>query len=275
MIIFILILLNIVIVAVFIFYYTKTKDSRQEINILNNQLNLAKNKLKEIDQDKREFIDVVTHELNTPLATTAGYLSMITELPEDQINPTVLKLAKKSFDATKRMSKIVKDLIDSSQTIGESKVQAIQIEELLEKIVADFSELAKEHNVELIVRPPKKIPLPLVITDPLSTRIIISNLIDNAIKFTKKGEVAVQADLDKGKMLVKVSDTGAGINKEDQKRIFDKFYQADSSRTREAGGTGVGLFIVKSLVEKQGGAIWVESKEGEGSTFYFTLPIAS
>jgi len=274
MITYILIGTNIALLIFILFYFKRTKSVRSEIDSLKKQLDLADEKLKEIDESKREFIDVVTHELNTPLATTSGFLSMILEFSEKEVNPTVLELAKKSFDATRKMSTVVADLIASSQTIGEGRAQAIQIEDLIEKAINDFSAVAKGRNLSLIFVPPKKIPLPLVATDPLSVKLILTNLIDNAIKFTKKGEVAIEAQEQKDHMLVKVSDTGVGIGKEDQKRIFDKFFQADSSRTREVGGTGVGLFIVKNLIEKQGGKVWVESGEGKGSKFNFTVPLA-
>lgn len=275
MIIITLILSNIIIAAFFIVYYLSTKKIREDVLFLRNELELTTKKIEDIDQAKREFIDIVTHELNTPLATTSGYLSMLMELPEEEVSPTVLNLAKKSYDGMQRMSKIVEDLMASSQTISEGRFQLIQVEEIIEKILEDFSEMAKERSVGLSFRPPKSIPLPLVLADPLSLKIILANLVDNALKFTKQGEVLVEAEPQRDYMLVKVIDTGVGIKPEDQKRIFEKFFQADSSRTREAGGTGVGLFIVRNLVDKQGGKIWVESKEGSGTTFYFTLPLSS
>lgn len=274
MITYILISTNALFLVFILFYFRKTKNIRREIENLKRQLDLANEKLKEIDDSKREFIDVVTHELNTPLATTSGFLSMILEFSEKDVNPTVLELAKKSFNATRKMSTVVADLIASSQTIGEGRAQAIQIEDLIEKTINDFSAIASGRNINLTFVPPKKIPLPLVAADPLSMKLILTNLIDNAIKFTKKGEVTIEIQEQKDHMLLKVSDTGVGIGKEDQKRIFDKFFQADSSRTREVGGTGVGLFIVKNLVEKQGGKVWVLSTQGKGSTFYLTIPLA-
>lgn len=275
MIIYVLAASNFFVIFVFIFYYLKTQDKHRENNKLKEQLEMVEEKLKEIDQDKREFIDIVTHELNTPLATTSGYLSMIIELPEGEIKPTILEFLKKSFEATKRMSKIVEDLINSSKTIGEERTQAIQLEAIIDKVLGDFKEIAKEKSIDLNFELPQRFPLPLVAADPLSTKIILANLIDNALKFAKKGRVIIETEEKKNEILVKVKDNGIGIGKEDQKRIFEKFFQADSSRTREAGGTGVGLFIVKNLVERQGGRIWVESKENEGSAFYFTVPLAS
>jgi len=118
------------------------------------------------------------------------------------------------------------------------------------------------------------LPLPLIAAKPLSTKIIISNLVDNALKFTKKGRITIDTEVKDQEMFVKVSDTGVGISKKNQSKIFDKFFQVDSSRTRAAGGMGIGLYLVKNMVEKQGGKIWVESEIGKGTSFYFTLPLA-
>ncbi len=278
MIINILLISNLIVVVFFLIYYLRTRSlnsSGDNVDVLRRELELTSKKIEELDQAKREFIDIVTHELNTPLATTSGYLSMIIELPEDEVKPSVIKLAKKSYDGMQRMSKIVEDLMASSETISEGGVQAVQLEEIIEKIIEDFSEIAKERSLDVYFVPPKEIPLPLVLANPLSIKIILTNLIDNALKFTKKGGVSIETELQKDDILIKVKDTGAGISLENQKRIFEKFYQCDSSRTRTAGGTGVGLFIVKNLVERMGSEIGIKSKEGQGSTLYFNLPQAS
>lgn len=270
----ILIVSNFLTLALFFVYYRKDRKEFKESKNIKGRMDLVNEKLKGIDENKREFIDVITHELNTPLATTSGYLSMILEFSEKDVKPVILELARKSFEATRKMSNVVQELIATTDTIGESRVQTIQIEEIIDKILNDFSDIAKEHFIDLSFKPPKQIPLPLVVVDPLSIKIILTNLIDNAMKYTKKGEIWVEAEPKNGEMLIKVSDTGVGISKENQKRIFEKFFQGDSSRTREVGGTGVGLSIVKNLTEEQGGKVWVESQEGRGSTFYFTVPLA-
>jgi len=127
----------------------------------------------------------------------------------------------------------------------------------------------------------KKLALKTVISDNLPSakgderRITqaLLNLVGNAIKFTEKGEVAVQAAAANGAFHVAVTDTGPGIQLEDQKRIFEEFQQVDSSSTRKKGGTGLGLSISKKIIELHGGRLWVESEPGKGSTFRFTLPL--
>lgn len=270
----VLALTNIILIISFLIYYLKTRNSVKDVLVLQQQLHLVNTKLKQIDQDKRDFIDVITHEVNTPLAMIIGYISMILEYPETEINPTVLNLSKKSLNASQRMSKIISDLLATSQTIGEGRAQSFQIDEIIDKLIQEFSDFAKERGLDLSYKIPKSLPLPLVVADPLNTKIIISNLINNALKYTKKGSVVVETEVGKNEMIIKVSDTGIGIDKDELNKIFEKFYQVDNSHTREVGGTGVGLYIVKTFVERQGGRVWVESQPEKGSIFYFTLPLA-
>ncbi|OIP23189.1 hypothetical protein COX95_00335 [bacterium CG_4_10_14_0_2_um_filter_33_32] len=274
MITYLLILLNLITVAILIVFLLRKKNNNQEIILLARELKLLRDKLEQVDESKREFIDIVTHELNTPIAMISGYLSMILEFPEEEVKPGVMNLAKRSFEATRRISRVVQGLITSSESIGEEKSQTIQIEDLIEKSIEDFSQIAKDHGIELVYDLPKMLPLPLIAAKPLSTKIIISNLVDNALKFTKKGRITIDTEVKDQEMFVKVSDTGVGISKKNQSKIFDKFFQVDSSRTRAAGGMGIGLYLVKNMVEKQGGKIWVESEIGKGTSFYFTLPLA-
>jgi len=274
MITYLLILLNLITVAILIVFLLRKKNNNQEIILLARELKLLRDKLEQVDESKREFIDIVTHELNTPIAMISGYLSMILEFPEEEVKPGVMNLAKRSFEATRRISRVVQGLITSSESIGEEKSQTIQIEDLIEKSIEDFSQIAKDHGIELVYDLPKMLPLPLIAAEPLSTKIIISNLVDNALKFTKKGRITIDTEVKDQEMFVKVSDTGVGISKKNQSKIFDKFFQVDSSRTRAAGGMGIGLYLVKNMVEKQGGKIWVESEIGKGTSFYFTLPLA-
>ena len=274
MITYLLILLNLITVAILIVFLLRKKNNNQEIILLARELKLLRDKLEQVDESKREFIDIVTHELNTPIAMISGYLSMILEFPEEEVKPGVMNLAKRSFEATRRISRVVQGLITSSESIGKEKSQTIQIEDLIEKSIEDFSQIAKDHGIELVYDLPKMLPLPLIAAKPLSTKIIISNLVDNALKFTKKGRITIDTEVKDQEMFVKVSDTGVGISKENQSKIFDKFFQVDSSRTRAAGGMGIGLYLVKNMVEKQGGKIWVESEIGKGTSFYFTLPLA-
>lgn len=260
--------------SLFIWYFFHTRKVYKEMEVLENKLNLANQKLEEVDQEKKDFIDIIMHELNTPLAITSGYLSMILDIAKKEMKPKVVELLEKSYDSTRRMSKITSDLMSSSEIINQSRVQAFQAEEVIRSVVVNFEKQAKEKNIYINIKPPKVIPLPLVMADPLSVKMIMTNLIDNAIKFTKKGGITIETEQDGQELVISVVDTGSGIPKNAQSRIFEKFYQVDSSHTREAGGTGVGLFNVKNYVKEQNGKIWFESEEGRGSSFHFTLPLS-
>jgi len=145
------------------------------------------------------------------------------------------------------------------------------MEGLVQTLFTSVEALATEKNLELNV----KVPADLTTAKGDEQRIaqVLLNLLGNAIKFTEEGEVRVEVIISNESFLVSVSDTGPGLSEADQKKIFEEFRQADGSSTREKGGTGLGLSIAKRIVEMHGGSIWVESSLGEGSIFWFTLPV--
>lgn len=265
----------VVVVVILISMLFSAKKKILELKIYQNKCILAEDRISEIDKEKKEFIDIIMHELNTPLAITSGYLSMIIELAKNDLKPKILELVQKSYDSTQKMTDITNELLASSNEVREERPQGFQVEDMVQKLSDSFLSKAQEKGISLTVRPPKIIPLPLVLADPLSVRNAISNVIDNAIKFTSSGQIVLSLEIVGKEIRILVSDTGSGIPKDAQPRIFDKFYQADSSHTREVGGTGIGLYNAKNLIEAQGGKIWFETQEGKGSTFYISLPTVS
>jgi signal transduction histidine kinase len=144
--------------------------------------------------------------------------------------------------------------------------------DIVQSIIQVFEYDAKEKQIKLKAELPGKDDL-VTQLDRGKTKQVLSNLVHNAVKFTPQGgTVAVSASGEDKWIKIQVSDTGIGIPESEQEKIFDRFYQVDSSLTRKVGGTGIGLNIAKEYVEMHGGKIWVESKFGEGSTFTFTLP---
>lgn len=264
--------LLVVVITFLVSMLVSAKKKILELKIYQNKCLLAEDRISEIDKEKKEFIDIIMHELNTPLAITSGYLSMIIELAKNDMKPKILELVQKSYDSTQKMTEITNELLSSSNEVREERPQGFQVEDMVQKLSDSFINKAQEKGLSLTVRPPKVIPLPLVLADPLSVRNAISNVIDNAIKFTSAGQVVISLELVSKEIRIAISDTGSGISKEAQPRIFDKFYQADSSHTREVGGTGIGLYNAKNLIEAQGGKIWFETQEGKGSTFFISLP---
>ncbi len=234
-------------------------------------------KEKEIEKMQMEFISIASHELLTPITQVQGHLSMMVEEHIGKMDETALKLAGNAFKGIRRIARLVKDLMNVSRIErGAMKINLveIEIEKAIESLIKDFQMDAQSLGLKLLFKKPaKRMPFVLADMDRLSE--VLTNLIGNALKFTKSGGIILSV-LEKrdGFVVVSVSDTGIGIPKENLEKLFDKFYQVDSSATREAEGTGLGLYISKTIIEMMGGKIWVESKPGKGSIFSFSLPIA-
>ncbi len=184
--------------------------------------------------------------------------------------------AKQAYSGVQKTHSLIKSLLAASKIErGTLKIEKmpIQLERIITEVVYGFSYKTKQRNVKLRYIKPKK-TLPQISADPIMIREVVTNLIDNALKFTKKGDVIVIVYKEKDKIITEIKDTGIGIAKKHLPYIFDKFYQANTALSREQGGTGLGLYIAKSIIELHGGKIWVKSKEGKGTTFSFTLPIS-
>lgn len=225
--------------------------------------------MKDLEKIKREFVSNVSHELRTPLAVIKGFLETL----EGEADEEKARYLEKIQSNTERLITIVKDISLLSEL--EEKGALLQLEtikfgELVKNAVKIFEkELEKKGlKLDLNVRDGGE----AIFADPFKLEQMIINLIDNAIKYTEKGGIAIGVDSDDGSLLFTVSDTGIGIPKEDIPRIFERFYRVDKSRSRSLGGTGLGLAIVKYIVLLHNGKISVESTRGEGTTFTVMIP---
>lgn len=226
---------------------------------------------------KSQFLANMSHELRTPMSAILGMtdLALTEELP-----PSVrdyLQTARESADVLLELLNEILDLSRIEAGRFELDSTSFSIRDAVEKVVKTLRVRASGKGLALVYRIPDGMP-EYVSGDPLRFRQILINLIDNAIKFTQTGRIALEAEIknrvdDMVEIQFAVSDTGIGISPEDQAKIFVPFTQADASTTRKYGGTGLGLTISRKLVELMNGQIWVDSRPGRGSTFYFTVTL--
>jgi signal transduction histidine kinase len=241
------------------------------------ELRRALERLAEINQIKANLISNVSHELRTPLAQIKGYAELISmdqlgPLNEEQQHAVAVVLR-----ATERLGRLIEDLIEFSTASREGlrlKLQPVDLQPLVEGAIRRSGDKADKAGVELRSEVPKG--LPHVQADAERLTWVLLQLIDNGVKFTPAGgTVLLRLEPNARSVLVSVSDTGIGIPEERMEEIFEPFHQLDGSPTRRYGGTGLGLSLVRLILEGHGATMQVESHEGTGSSFSFPLPIAS
>ena len=231
----------------------------------------------ELERMKNTFLAIVSHELRTPLNAILGYAEMLKESVYGQINEKQQSVSMRIMTNTQRLLNIVSDLLDQTQIeAGKLKIQAISCRpiELLDNLYGVMEKLASDKGIAFSTELDQSMP-PVIIGDPHRLQQIMVNLTNNAVKFTDKGSVHVKVyPCDDGKnWQIQVIDTGKGIPEDAMGYIFESFRQVESGSTRQQGGFGLGLSIVKQLVELMEGKITVESEIEKGSIFTVTLPL--
>lgn len=233
-----------------------------------------------VDRMKTEFVSTVSHELRTPLTAIKGYVDLLVSGQTGEMNPVQTEFLTLVQQSTRRLTTLINDMLDISRIESgrvEIRQEFVDYVPLVQQTVRMMSREAEARRIrlEVAVLPENAPHLPLVSGDADRITQVLINLISNSIKYTPmEGEVKLSVEFENDFVTTCVSDNGIGISAEDQKRLFQKFFRADNSTTRDVGGTGLGLAITKAILEKLNGSIWVESELGEGSRFYFTLPTA-
>ncbi len=232
-------------------------------------------KLAQANKMKTEFVSIASHQLRTPLAAIRWTLNLLTSGKLGEISNEQKKYIDLIEESNERMIKLVNDLLDISRIeMGKMILipRQINLYILIKKIVDNFTPFANSHNIKISLEASET--LPNVFTDPEKINLVIQNLIDNAIKYTKdKGEITITITQEGKFIKTAIKDTGVGIPAEQQKFIFQKFFRSDNILKHQTVGTGLGLFIARSVIEESKGKIWFTSQVGQGTTFFFTLPI--
>lgn len=251
---------------------------QEKVNLATKDLQTANQRLQAMDKLKDEFISVASHELRTPMTAVKSYLWMIINKPTSLDIHKQKQYLDRAYNATNRLINLVNDMLNVSRIeSGRIKLlpDSISIIDLAKEVVDELSAKAVEKKLHLLVEHPQ---VPNVFVDKDKTQEVLTNLIGNAMKFTPEGgTIKVSFKESIGAVETSVSDTGRGIKQEDISRLFKKFERLENTLTSvaETEGTGLGLFICKQFVELSGGKIWVTSEYGKGTTFTFSLPIAS
>ncbi len=234
----------------------------------------ANRELERLNRVKTEFVSMVSHELRTPLTAIKGFVDVVMTEEAGPVNEQQKRFLRIAHNSIDRLAMIISDLLDISRIeSGQLKLEFTRssLEKVLKDAMDTFRTSIEGKQIALTLEIEKK--LPEVYSDEMRVKQVVDNLLSNAMKFTQAGgHIRVIADDMGDFLLVSIADTGIGIKKEDQEKIFERFYQVDSSLTRQVGGTGLGLAICKTIIEKHGGRIWVESEHGKGSTFRFLIP---
>lgn len=227
---------------------------------------------REVSQMKSDFVSFVTHQLRTPLAGIKWLLELA--IQEPQLPAEVESYIQDAREAAERLIRLVNELLDISRLeSGKLTIvlQETKVDELTQSVVDETSLLIREKGHQISVAGAEEVPP--VLADPQLLRQVILNLVSNAVKYTLPGgEIAIRLSQDDGRVEWAIQDSGIGIPKQAQRRLFEKFYRADNVTTIETEGTGLGLYLVRLILERLGGRIWCESEEGKGTTFRFTLP---
>jgi two-component system phosphate regulon sensor histidine kinase PhoR len=233
--------------------------------------------LRKLERVRRDFVANVSHEFKTPLTAIQGFSETLLAgaMDDPQNRERFLGII---LEHSRRLARLTDDLLKLSSMDAdrlELEIRRVSVSELIESCLETTQHRAAEKEVGVeLAQSAQPGELPDIAGDRRRLAEILQNLLDNATQYTLPGgRITVNAETRDADVIFTVSDTGIGIPKSDQSRIFERFYRVDAARSREAGGTGLGLAIAKHLVEVHGGRIWVESEIGQGSQFHFSVPI--
>lgn len=239
------------------------------------ELNRANDKLRELDQKKSEFVSLVTHQLRTPLSGSKWSLSMILNGDLGPLTPDQRLYLMKTYESNERMIRLINDLLSADRIESgtvEFNLMPTQLRDLIDNVVNEIKPIADGKNVTIETHYPPEVPL--VAIDPATMRVVLQNLIENGIKYNMpKGRVDITLTPKEKTVECSIADTGIGIPKEAQDRVFQRFFRAPNAVKAETDGSGLGLYIVANVIKKHDGAISFTSEVNKGTTFTVSVPI--
>jgi signal transduction histidine kinase len=236
--------------------------------------NISREKL--VEKLKTEFVSLAAHQLRTPLSAIKWTIKMVLEEDLGPINKEQREFLEDAYESNERMINLINSLLDISR-IEEGRYifnsVLADIEEIAERVINACKKESQKRGIKIEFKKPEK-GLPKIMLDVEKMQIVIDNLLKNALKYTLKGgKVTISLKSGKKEIEFSIKDNGVGIPENQQKRIFTKFFRATNIKKMDTTGSGLGLYITKNIIKAHGGKIWFTSKEGQGATFYFTLPI--
>lgn len=254
-------------------------DMARGVNSMVDSLEKARERNKLISDMKSEFLSIAAHQLRTPLSALRWTFDMLIAGDIGRITKKQKEFLERGNETTERIISLVNDLLNVSR-IEEGKfgyeMKEISLENLVQTLSEETRTRAEQKKLKFTFQNPNE-PLPKVKADEEKLSLAITNLLDNALKYTPAGgQVDVFLEKRNDSILFKVQDTGVGIpNDSERSKLFTKFHRGQNAKKLQTVGSGLGLFLVKNIIEAHNGKIWMESEENEGSTFYFTIPVAS
>jgi signal transduction histidine kinase len=247
----------------------------KQLAVKAKEIELANKELKSLDVAKDEFVSIASHQLRTPLTALKGYTGMLLDGDPGPINDKQREYLKEIKNANDRMIDLITALLNVSRVdLGVFVVEPepVNFPKVAESLLKELEMKINDKKLHVNTNFDKDVPL--INADLKIIRMILQNLLSNAVKYTPpEGNITLNIKKDNSNILISVTDTGYGIPKAVQSKIFTKMFRADNARQKDPTGTGLGLYIIKATIEQSGGKIWFESKENVGSIFYVAIPL--